>query len=122
MIFQIGVVVFAGAIIARTYGQYKKESISRYWLLAFSTMWVIIAGAAMIPRAMDSVAQFLGVERAADLFVYVTVLLLLYVVYRLMVRTQKMHEEITELVRRITIDNAQTPVQTKKNEEEKLAV
>ena len=76
----------------------------------------------MIPRAMDSVAQFLGVERAADLFVYVTVLLLLYVVYRLMVRTQKMHEEITELVRRITIDNAQTPVQTKKNEEEKLAV
>lgn len=112
MWFQWGVVLFALLIIARTYGQYKKEIVSRYWLLAFSGFWIVVAGAALVPRATDKFAQALGVERGADLFVYVSVLVLLYAVYRLFVRTQKMHEEITELVRQIALANAKVPVKS----------
>jgi hypothetical protein len=110
MVFQISIVLFALLIIVRTYGQYKKEIVSRYWLLAFSALWTVIAIAAIIPRATDRVAQAVGVERGADLFVYAAVLVLLYAVYRLFVRTQKMQEEITELVRQIALQHPKVPV------------
>lgn len=109
MIFQLSVVIFAVLVIVRTYSQYKKELVSRYWLLAFSSLWALIAAAAMLPRTTDDIARLVGVERGVDMLVYVAVLVLLYAVYRLFVRTQKMHEEITELVREIALADAKVP-------------
>ncbi len=109
MLFQIGIIVFAAIVILRTYGQYKKEQVSRYWLLAFSGIWTLIALAALIPHATDEVAHLVGVERGADMLVYIAVLVLLYTVYRVLVRTQTMHAEITELVRKIALANAKVP-------------
>lgn len=116
MLFQIGVILFALLVILRTYGQYKKEQVSRYWLLAFSWVWIVVAGSALVPRATDTVAQWVGVERGADMLVYIAVLVLLYGVYRLLVRTQRMHEEITELVRQIALVNAKIPVKKEGND------
>lgn len=110
MIFQFGVVAFALLVILRTYGQYKKELVSRYWLLAFSSVWVLIAAAAIVPHVTDDVAQRVGVERGADMLVYIAVLVLLYAVYRLFVRVQKINEEITELVRQIALASPKVPV------------
>lgn len=116
MLFHIGVVVFAGGVIFRTYAQYKKQIVSRYWLIAFSSVWLAIAGAALVPSATDVLARLVGVERGSDMLVYVAVLVLLYAVYRLFVRTQKMHEEMTELVRRWALAQPRIP----KKEEELL--
>lgn len=109
MLFQIGVILFALLVVVRTYGQYKKEIVSRYWLLAFSSLWAVIVIAAIVPHTTDRIAQWFGVERGVDMLVYTAVLVLLYVVYRLFVRVQKMHEEITELVRKIALANPKVP-------------
>lgn len=116
MIFQFGVVIFALLVILRTYGQYKREIVSRYWLLAFSFLWILIGVAAIIPHTTDDIAHFVGVERGADMLVYIAVLVLLYAVYRLFVRVQKMHEEITELVRQIALANPKVPVKKEDKE------
>lgn len=117
MIFQFGIIIFAFVVILRTYGQYKKEFVSRYWLLAFSLVWVAICVAAIIPHVTDDIAHVVGIERGADMFVYSAVLVLLYAVYRLFVRTQRMHEEITELVRQIALANPKVPMGAKKSGE-----
>ena len=116
MVFQIGIVAFAMLVVLRTYGQYKKEVVSRYWLLAFSSLWAIVVFAALVPKATDVVAQAVGVERGADMLVYIAVLVLLYAVYRLFVRTQRMHEEITELVRQIALASPKVPVKKEGDE------
>jgi small membrane protein len=116
MLFQIGVICFAMLVILRTYGQYKKEVVSRYWLGVFSLLWALVAVAALVPRATDTVAQWAGVGRGVDMLVYAAVLVLLYVVYRLLVRTQRMHEEITELVRQIALSNPKAPVKKEGDE------
>lgn len=116
MVFQTSIVIFAVLVVLRTYGQYKKEIVSRYWLLAFSFLWALVVIAALVPRATDIIAQAVGVERGVDMLVYIAVLVLLYAVYRLFVRTQHMHEEITELVRQIALSNPKTPVKKEKSE------
>lgn len=118
MLFQLGIILFAIVVILRTYGQYKKEHVSRYWLIAFSCLWTIVIVAALVPKGTDRIAQMVGVERGADLFVYVAVLILVYAVYRLLVRVQHMHQEITELVRQIALANPKVPV--RKEDEVKL--
>ena len=72
-------------------------------------MWVVVVFVALMPQATDVLARIAGVERGADLVVYTAVVVLSYAVYRLMVRQQKLNEEVTELVRTIGIDRVTKP-------------
>lgn len=105
MIFQIFLIAFSAYAIARSFKQYFHRQVSKYWVAVWSVLWLTVAAVALMPQATDRVAAFAGVGRGADLLVYLAVTLLLYAVLRLMVRQQKMSEEITELVRKIAIDN-----------------
>jgi hypothetical protein len=105
MLFQIFLIAFSGYAIARSVRQYVRKDVSKYWVCVWSVLWLIVIGVALMPQATDRIAAFAGVGRGADLLVYLAVIFLLYAVLRLMVRQQKMSEEITELVRTIAIDH-----------------
>ncbi len=105
MMFQFFLIVFSLYAIARSFRQYSQKQVSKYWVVVWSVLWLVVAGVALMPQATDRVAAFAGVGRGADLLVYLAVTFLLYAVLRLMLRQQKMSEEITELVRKIAIDN-----------------
>ena len=103
--FQFFLIAFSAYAIARSFKQYSRKQVSKYWVAVWSLLWLMVAGVALMPQATDSIATLAGVGRGADLLVYLAVTFLLYAVLRLMVRQQKMSEEITELVRKIAIDN-----------------
>ncbi len=105
MLFKIFLITFAFFALYRAKKQYDKKQISRYWVMIWSALWIVIIGVALMPQATDAMAAFVGVGRGADLLLYTSVMFLLYATYRTMVKQQKMSEEITELVRRIAIDN-----------------
>ena len=102
--FQIFLITFAVLAILRTWKQYTKRYVSKYWFLLWGGVWALVILAALMPQWTDKVAGVLGVERGADLLVYTAVVCMAYLVYRLMVRQQKMNEEITGLVRKIALD------------------
>ena len=109
MLFKLFLVAFAAFAIMRTRGQYAKRQVSKYWFMAWTMMWVVVVFVALMPQATDVLARIAGVERGADLVVYTAVVVLSYAVYRLMVRQQKLNEEVTELVRTIGIDRVTKP-------------
>ena len=104
--FQWFVMVLAVLSIWRTVRQFTKKNVSTYWVIVFTLFWVAVAGIAFAPKSADLIAQSIGVGRGADLFVYGVIFALCYAVYRLLVRTQKQHQEITSVVRRIGIMEA----------------
>lgn len=101
--FQIFLAVLAIFSIFRTSRQYHKHQVSTHWFVLLILFWIIVVGVAYIPQTADVIAQSIGVERAADLLVYCSVLALFYGLYRTISRAQKQHQEITQLVRRIGI-------------------
>ncbi len=105
MMFQLFLIVFSAYAIARSVKQYSRKQVSKYWVIVWSALWIVVIGVALMPQATDRVAAFAGVGRGAYLLVYLAVTFLLYAVLRLMVRQQKMSEEITELVRSIAIEH-----------------
>lgn len=106
MIFQIFLMLFALFAISKTVRQYKKKKVSRHWFLVWTGLWVVVIGVALAPQTTDVVARYVGVEKGADLLVYCAIVLLFYVMYRMFVRMERQHQELTQLVRKIAVLDA----------------
>lgn len=109
MLFKLFLVAFAIFAIVRTRRQYAKRQVSKYWFVVWTAFWATVVFVALTPQTTDIIANIAGVGRGADLLVYVAIVILSYAVYRLMVRQQKLNEEITELVRTIARERASKP-------------
>jgi hypothetical protein len=107
MIFQIILVLFALFAIGRTLAQYRKRMVSLHWFLLWNGLWVLVMVVALWPRTADLVAKLVGVERGADLALYLAVVVLSYLVFRLFVRQQETERSITKLVRKIALQDEQ---------------
>jgi hypothetical protein len=103
MIFQIFLVIFAVFAVSRVYKQYVRRKVSVHWFVLWTALWITAIAVALWPKNTDIIASWVGVGRGADLIVYLSVVFLFYSLYRAMARQEKMHGEITELVRRIAI-------------------
>lgn len=80
----------------------RKELATRVFLLV-SIFWVAVSVVVLLPQSTEMLAQLLGVGRGVDVVLYIAVLVLTYLVFRLYVRIEKLEREITTLVREIAL-------------------
>lgn len=71
-------------------------------------MWVLfwlLAGVIVItPGSTFYFARLLGIGRGADLVVYLSLVAIFFIIFRLMVKIEQMNRNITKLVRKIALD------------------
>ncbi|MFA6522263.1 MAG: DUF2304 domain-containing protein [Patescibacteria group bacterium] len=103
MIFQALLITFAFFALAKTYRQYQHRKVSLYWSVLWAVIWVVLIVVACIPQTTDLLANYVGVEKGADLFVYSSIVILFYALYRTLTRQEKIQKELTDLVREIAI-------------------
>lgn len=109
MMFQAFLIIFAVIALAKVGRQYQKRKVSVYWFIVWSILWMGVIAVGLSPQTTDVIAARVGVGRGADLLVYSSILILFYGLYRVMSRQEKLHQEITELVRKIAIIQAKKP-------------
>jgi hypothetical protein len=68
-----------------------------------SVVWVCVLVFTWKPSLLDRVAEIIGVGRGVDSAVYFSVLLLLYLVFRIFVRLEYMEDQLTRLTRQDAI-------------------
>lgn len=105
MIFQLILIIFACFAIAKTSKQYRSQKVTVRWFVIWTLFWLVVIGVAITPESTDILANLVGVERGADLLVYIAVVVLSYAMYRVFVQLEKQNRELTELVRKIAIDS-----------------
>jgi small membrane protein len=103
-VIQILIVVFALFAISRTVWQFKRGSLTIAWLLFWIVFWLVAATVAVLPQTTDTVARFVGVGRGADAVIYFSLVALFYLVFRTYVKIEKTENEITKLVRKLSLD------------------
>lgn len=109
MIFQIVLVAFALFAATRTVKQYRAQKVSLHWLVLWNALWAVVIGVTLWPTSADFVAHLVGIGRGADLALYVAAVALSYSVFRLFVRQEETQREITKLVRKMAIADADEP-------------
>lgn len=65
------------------------------WLVALIIIWQ--------PSLTSYLANRLGVSRGVDLVIYVSVILIFYLLFRLLMRIEKLDKDITRLVRQLAL-------------------
>jgi len=107
---QIFIVAFAifGALGALK--RFRQGRLPIFWLAFWLLFWGVVAVVGVLPQSTDIAARFVGVGRGADFAVYLSIIALFYLVFRLFVKIEDQETEITKLVRTLALrDIDKTP-------------
>lgn len=103
-IIQVLIIVFALFAITRTIRQLKKGALTMAWLLFWIVFWLVVVIVAALPQTADALARIVGVGRGADVVIYLSLIALFYLIFRLYVKIEQVEGEITRLVRKLALD------------------
>lgn len=102
-ILLIAIILFA---ISRVYLRMRENVLSTqaglFWLL----IWLTALAGVSLPATTTRLASFFGVGRGVDVIVYISLALLLYLVFRMFVMIEDLRHEITSLVRQIALKSS----------------
>lgn len=100
---QILILLFALFAITRVGIQARRRDIPTIWAIVWGLVWVSAAVVSVLPQTTDLLAARVGISRGADLIVYVAILALLFLVFRIVVKLESTQQEITKLVRSLAL-------------------
>jgi len=103
-LIQILILVFACFAITRTVLQFKQGALTIAWLLFWILFWISAGFVALLPQTADTLARIVGVGRGADVIVYLSLIAVFYLIFRLYVHIDSLENEITRLVRKLSLD------------------
>ena len=92
--------------------RYRQKRIGMLSFFLWFPLWGAIGFVILFPSTTNIPAFLLGIGRGVDLVLYLSVLLLLYFVFRLIVRLERMDKDITAIVRSLALKDegpAETP-------------
>ena len=107
MTIQILATFFIAFVVGRTVSRWRLKQISTrlfyfwilFWFLALLLFWM--------PQLSDRVADLLQVGRGVDAIIYISLVVMFYLMFRIFNRFERMERQMTKLVRQVAITNAE---------------
>lgn len=103
MPIQILLIAAILAIIWVTWKRAQQRAVSTASAAGWTVLWLAAAAVIYRPELASLLAEALGVGRGADAVVYLAVIALFYLVFRIFVRLERMERDITDVVRAVAI-------------------
>ena len=108
-LIQIVGIAFALFALSRVILQLKKRSMTLneglFWIFIWSSVVVFL----IFPEFFGYVADILGVGRGVDALMYISIVVLFYLIYRLSAKVDTLERQITYIVREIAIRDRYEP-------------
>lgn len=103
MLIQLILILIILAIIFHSLSQWRSRKIGR---LAFG-LWLLLWLAALIivvfPKLTSWLANLVGIGRGADLVIYLALIAAFYLLFKLLMRLEKMEKDISKIVRTLAL-------------------
>ncbi len=102
MILEILITIFGLFAIGSSFLRLRKnqEPITNFLMWTF--IWLLIIIVVLYPSITSYPADILNIERGIDVFVYLGILVLFYLIYKIYTKIEKLEQEITIITRRIS--------------------
>lgn len=106
MLFQILIFVVSLVAIFSIFVRRQKDNFgirgTAFWVL----FWMGVDIVVLFPNSTTVVANTLGIGRGTDLVVYVAIITLFFILFRLHIKLEGINRDITKIVRQNAIDKA----------------
>lgn len=100
---QILIILFALFAWSRAILRFKDGAIKWNELLFWSFLWGALIVLTVNPAITFFFSKLVGIERGVDFFLYLSVMLLFYLIFRIYVKLDNMDQEITKVVREVAL-------------------
>lgn len=107
MILQVLISLVVGLILSEIVAEYRQKNLKLAFLLFWLLVWGAIGVVVWFPALTSDLAQILRIGRGMDVVVYLSVVLLFYLTFKLLLKTEHLEKEITKLVRREALKEIQ---------------
>lgn len=105
LFIQFLIIAFAIFVISRIILSFKERKISFKSLLFWLGLWLGISLVVLLPQTTGLLAKVLGIWRGTDAVVYLSVILIFYLIFRIFVKLEKIESNITTIIREIALQD-----------------
>src|SRR3989338_4584488 len=95
LLIQAIIILFAIFALVRALSRYRQGRLPRGWLAFWIIFWFAVVFVAVSPSVTDRAAHFVGVGRGADFAIYLSVVALFYLAFRLFVKIEDVERDVT---------------------------
>jgi len=103
-LIQIFGVVFALFLLVKTIQRFRQGKLKTSSFVFWGVVWTAIIIVSILPSTTSFLARLLGVGRGIDIAVYVSIIVLFFLIFQIYIKLQKIEETITSLVSKIAIE------------------
>ena len=104
--FQLLITIFLLFAFSRVLLRFREGKIGLGALIFWSAVWILASIGVLNPEYTTLIARKLGIGRGADAIIYIALLLVFYLVYRTNVQIENLRHEITELTRKVALQQS----------------
>ena len=94
------ITIFVLLSIFKLIKQRKNNKITLLSFIFWFILWLVIALVFYLPETTSYLAQMVGVGRGVDLALYISIIIIFYLLFKVFVRLNKIDREITKIVRK----------------------
>jgi len=105
-IIKFFIVLMALFAVSRAFLRFKDRKVSSQGLIFWIVLWSLAVVFAFAPHGVSYIADLIGIQRGTDFVVYLSIILLFYMIFRIYVRFESFEQDITKLTREITLKGA----------------
>jgi len=103
-IIQILIAIFALFALSRAVLRFKDNKLTINELVFWILVWIGVIIVSFLPSITGLLSSFLGIGRGIDVMVYVSIIVLFYLIFRLYVKLEGIEKEITLVVRKLVLN------------------
>ncbi len=107
IILKILITLFIFSNLFKLFQAKKSGKISLSSFVSWGILWISIGIIFYQPEISNQLASWLGIGRGADLLIYLSIIAIFYILFKMIGRFQKLNSEITKIAREIAIQKAE---------------
>ncbi len=92
--------LFIVIVLLHVFWQHRRRSIGSSAAGLWGFLWIAAGVLVLWPDLSSRVASAVGVGRGVDLVVYIAILAIFYLLFRILIRIEQMERSITDIVRK----------------------
>jgi len=105
-LIQILALIFVLFALWRVIAKYQRQELRPIEFFMWFVFLLAVGVAFLTPESLTKLANYTGIGRGADLVLYVAVIVVFYLMFRIFVRLEKMERDITKITRHQAIHQA----------------
>ncbi len=103
MFIQYFLVILVLLIIYRVIIKWRQGFLAFRDAIFWMGFWLVVGAIVLVPETTSFMARMVGVGRGADLVVYLSIVLIFYIIFQITVKIEKIERNITKIVRQVAV-------------------